>query len=223
MSLDTVAGDITEEAEERAARIREEADARAEEIVAAAEDDAAEIEAEREREIETTIEREREQQLSSAKLEAKQQRLEAHRDVLEEVREAAAARVAELSGDRREALTRALLVDAAREFEAGATVEVYGRADDADLLDAVLADYEDFERAGEIDCLGGIVAESERSRVRVNDTFDSVLDTVWDEELRAVSDRLFENGTGGASGTEIESGDGTGTETEGDTGSAADR
>jgi V/A-type H+-transporting ATPase subunit E len=192
MSLDTVAEDVTDDARERAERIENEADERAEEIIDEAESDADEIIAEREREIESRIEQEREQQLSSANLEAKQKRLEARRDVLADVREETESRVGDLSGEEREELTRALLDNAATEFDEGDSVQVYGRSDDADLLESILAEYDGFEHAGEYECLGGVVAESEASRVRVNNTFDSVLDSVWDEELKAVSERLFE-------------------------------
>ena len=192
MSLDTVAEDIKDDARDRAERIRNEADERAEEIVAEAEADAEEIRAEREREIERRIEQEREQKLSSAKLEAKQKRLEGRRIVLEETREEAESSVAALSGERREELTRELLDDAAAEFDEGDTVRISGRADDADLLESLVTEYDGFEHAGDVECLGGVVAESDASRVRVNNTFDSVLDSVWEDRLQEISTRLFE-------------------------------
>jgi len=192
MSLDTVVADIRDEARARAEEIVSEAEAEAEEIRAEAEEDAADIRAEREQAVEREIAQEREQQLSSAKLQAKQERLEARRDVLEDVRERVEAEIAGLE-DGREELTRALLDDASDEFDEGASVQVYGRADDQGLLESIVADYDGYEYAGEYDCLGGVVAESEGSRVRVKNTFDSVLDDVWEDNLRDVSGRLFEN------------------------------
>jgi V/A-type H+-transporting ATPase subunit E len=192
MSLDTVVEDIRDEARAREEEILSEADAKAEEIVADAEEDAEAIRAEKEREVEAEIEQEREQKLSSAKLEAKQERLEARRTVLEEVREAVEQEVANLGGDTREELTRELLDAATTEFDDGAAVEVYGRPDDEQLLEDILDDYDGYEYAGEYDCLGGVVVESEGSRVRVNNTFDSVLETVWDDNLRSISEQLFE-------------------------------
>jgi len=213
MSLDTVAEDIKEEAREEAERIRAEGEARADEIIESAETDAEAIVTEREDAVERRIERERERTLSSAKLEAKQKRLEARRDVLAAVRGDVESAVADLDGETREDLTRTLLDDAATEFE-GQSVRVRGRDEDADLLERILADYDDFEHAGAYDCLGGVVAESDSSRVRVNNTFDSVLADVWDDELREVSSRLFENGGGTATGNE--------TETEADAGANPD-
>jgi V/A-type H+-transporting ATPase subunit E len=190
MSLDTVVDDIRDEAHARAEEIRAEGEQRAEEIIAEADDDAESIRDERSQEVEATIEQEREQKLSSAKLEAKQERLEARRDALAEVRDAVEDGIASLEGERREELTRALLEAAAAEFE-GDDVAVYGRSDDQDLLENVLADYGGFSYAGEFDCLGGVVVESEASRIRVNNTFDSVLDDVWQDNLRDISERLF--------------------------------
>ncbi|KYH25198.1 V-type ATP synthase subunit E [Halalkalicoccus paucihalophilus] len=192
MSLETVAEDIRDEARARAREIEADAEERAEAIIAEAEADAAEIEAEREREIERRIEQEREQRLSSANLEAKQKRLEARRNVLEDVRERVEAEVASIDGERREELTDELLAAAAAEFDEGASVKVYGRADDEALLVALLESYDGYEYAGEYDCLGGVVAESEASRIRVNNTFDSVLETVWEDNLKEASSRLFE-------------------------------
>jgi len=191
MSLETVAEDIRDEARERAEEIRSEAQARADDVVAEAERDAEQIREEAERAVEREIAQEREQKLSSAKLEAKQARLEARRDVLDDVRETVEERLASLPEDEREALTRELLDAAAEEFEAS-SVQVYANADDADLVRRILEDYDGYEYAGEYDCLGGVVVESTESRVRVNNTFDSVLKDVWEDNLKDISARLFD-------------------------------
>ena len=193
MSLETVVEDIREEAREEAAAIRDEGEARAEEIVSEAEADAERIHEKAEREAERAIEREREQAVSSAKLEAKQERLEARRDALQEVRAAVEERVASMEGERREELTRALLANAAEEF-GGADTSVYCNADDEALVSDLADEFDGFAHAGEVDCLGGVIVESESSRVRVDNTFDSVLDDVWEDSLKDVSDRLFPDG-----------------------------
>ncbi|ELY82755.1 V-type ATP synthase subunit E [Natrinema pallidum] len=192
MSLDTVVEDIREEAHARAEDIRAEGETRAEEIESAAQEDADEIVADAEADVDREIEQLREQRLSSAKLEAKQQRLEARRDVLTEVREAVEDELAALEGEIREGITRDLLEAATVEFDEGNDVAVYGRSDDAELLESILADYDGYEYAGDYDCLGGVVVESEASRVRVNNTFDSVLEDVWEDNLQEISNRLFE-------------------------------
>ena len=191
MSLETVVEDIRDEARETAAEIREDAEDRAAEIVAEAEEEAEAILEEGTREAEREIAQEREQRRSSATLRAKQARLEARRDVLEEVRSRVEESLASLSGERREELTRALIEDARAEFDRG-PLRVYGRESDADLLEELLEEYGALEYGGEHDCLGGVVVESDHSRLRVDNTFDSVFDDVWEDNLREISDRLFE-------------------------------
>jgi V/A-type H+-transporting ATPase subunit E len=193
MSLETVIEDIRETARERADEIRTEAETEADRIVSEADAEAEEILAGAEADVEREIAQEREQQRSSATLEAKQQRLEARRDQLAAVREATETAIADLEGEPRESVTRALLDAAAAEFENADTVAVYGKAEDADLLESILEAYDGYELAGSVDCLGGVVVESEDSRLRVNNTFDSVLERIWDDELREISDRLFES------------------------------
>jgi V/A-type H+-transporting ATPase subunit E len=193
MGLDTVAEDIREEAQERADEIVAAAEQEAEAIRSEAETEAAERREQRLADVEATIEQEREQALSSATLEAKQERLEARRDRLQAVRDAVEDELTALDDDRREELTRALIEAGSEEFDEDAAVSVFGRADDADLLEDILTDFDGYEYAGEYDCLGGVVLESETSRVRVNNTFDSVLETVWEDDLQAISTKLFDS------------------------------
>lgn len=192
MSLETVAEDIENRARDRAEQITAAAEDDAEEIIAQAEDDAEQIREQRLAEAERTIEQERERERSNATLEARQQRLETRRDQLGAVREAVREEIAAIDGEDRERLTRALLEDAADEIESDRAA-VYGNADDESLLETILADYEGFEYAGEQDCLGGVVVESDGSAVRVRNTFDSVLEDVWEANLGEVSERLFED------------------------------
>lgn len=192
MSLEQVRDDIEKEARARADEIRAEAEERAEEIISAAEADAEEIKATRSAEVDDEIDQRREQALSGAKLEAKQARLEARRDVLEDVREEIEAALVDLDDETREELTESLIENAAAEFDDDDRVVVHGRADDEDLLEDLLASYDGFSVGEPVDCLGGVIVESETSRVRVNNTFDSVLESVWDDQLKDISALLFE-------------------------------
>ncbi|WP_418283954.1 V-type ATP synthase subunit E [Halorubrum sp. DTA46] len=191
MSLDTVVEDVRDEARARAEEIREAADAEAAEIIAEAEEDADRIREERLAEVDRQIDQEREQTLSSAKLGAKQERLGARRDVLEDVYDDVEAALAGLDADRRRELTEALLDATLAEFDDDEDIAVYTRSEDVELLEELVAD-RNAQVDGEIDCLGGLVAESDTSRVRVNNTFDSILDAVWEDELKNISERLFD-------------------------------
>ena len=192
MRLEQGRDDIEKTARARADEIRAAADERAEAIIAEAEADAEEIKATRADEIDTQVDEKREQALSAAKLEAKQQRLEARRDVLDAVHTEIEAVLADLDGETREELTHSLLKAALAEFDDGATVVVHGRADDQELIESLLSEYDTASFGEPQECLGGVIAESETSRVRVNNTFDSVLESVWDEQLKELSSLLFE-------------------------------
>jgi V/A-type H+-transporting ATPase subunit E len=194
MSLETVVEDIREEARTRSEEIREEAESEAEGIREEAESEAEEIVAEAETAVESEIEQERDQKLSSANLEAKQERLEARRDMIQSVYEDVETEIGKIEGERREELTAVLLESAAAEFETEEVddVAVYGREEDRELIEDLLEAYPAFSYAGAYDCLGGVIVESESSRLRVNNTFDSVLEDVWENELRAISERLFD-------------------------------
>ncbi|ESS11986.1 MAG: archaeal/vacuolar-type H+-ATPase subunit E [uncultured archaeon A07HR60] len=191
MSLDTVIKDIREEARARADEITQHAETRAEEIINEAETDAKRIREERQAKVDSEIAQEREQALSSAKLQAKQERLGARRDVLQEVRERVESELAGMEGDRRVELTRTLLEASLKEFDTD-TIEMYGNADDEELLTELVGEYDRAEYGGTTDILGGVVAESEAANVRVNNSFDSVLDDVWDDGIKELSDQLFE-------------------------------
>ncbi len=193
MSLDTVAEDIRAQAQAEAEELIQAAEQEAETLREQAKREAEELQEQRLAEAESTIEQEREQKLSSASLEAKQLRLEARRDALADVRTSIETELERIDGERRRALTEQLLAGTVAEFDTG-PIEIYGRAEDRELLEELAAEYDQKELryAGDTDCLGGVVAESESSQVRVTNTFDAVLADVWDENLRETADRLLD-------------------------------
>lgn len=192
MSLESVVEDIREQAHAEAEEIRQTAAEEAESIVAEAEAEAETILAEREREVEREAEQLREQQLSSANLEAKQLKLQARREALDTVREQVESRLAELPTDERRALTEVLLEAALEEFDADEELVLHGPAGDEDIL-ADLAAADDRLSVGEpVDRLGGVIVEGTTTRMRVDNSLDAVLDEVWDDSLRSISDALFE-------------------------------
>lgn len=199
MSLNTVVEDIRNEARATAEEIRQEAESEADAIIAEAEEAAEAIVAEREREVDRRIEQLREQRISSAQLEAKQEQLAAKRDLLDAVRADVEDRLAALEGERRTEMTDALLRSGLDEFDGSGAMQVYCAPDDRELVESLLEDIDadadaDISLAGTRDCLGGVEIESTGSRVRIDNTFDSVLDEIWSETLKDVSDRLFDEG-----------------------------
>ncbi|MFW6448993.1 MAG: V-type ATP synthase subunit E [Halobacteriota archaeon] len=191
MSLESVADDIREQARAEAEEIRDAADARAEEILAEAEADAEALVEKRREQAEREADQLREQAISSANLEAKQLRLRARRDALDDVREAVEKRIAAIEGDERTDLTATLLEAALAEFDADEPLVVRGRQADDAMLES-LADEDRLEVGEPVECLGGVIVEGTRTKLRVDNTFDSILDDVWDDQLRSISELLFE-------------------------------
>ncbi len=192
MTLESVVEDIREQARAEAEEIRQAAEEEADSILEEAEAEAETIVEEREREVEREVEQLREQQISSANLEAKQRRLAARREALDEVRSAVEAQLIELPDEERRDLTEALLDAALAEFGDEEALVVHGRASDEALLESLTSDDDQLSVGEPIDRLGGVVVEGTETRMRVDNSLDAVLDEVWEDNLRSISDTLFE-------------------------------
>ena len=180
MSLETVVEDIREKARGDAERILSESDAEGKEII-----DKARKEASVNRAVG------KEQKFSSTNLAAKQKTLEKKRDLLELVRQEIENESSQIKGKEREELTGKLIESSIKEFIDVKDVVVYGYVGDEKLLKSLLKKHKGVKYGGEYECIGGVVMESESARMRVNNTFDSIIETVWTEELKNISELLF--------------------------------
>ncbi|MDZ7688954.1 MAG: V-type ATP synthase subunit E [Halobacteriales archaeon] len=189
MGLETVVDDIKDEARTRAEEIVQEAEEEAEEILEEARGESESIKQEERESAEKRAEELREQEISSAKLEARKMRSREQRDLLAELRADVSE---ELAGteEGREEMTRNLLEGAIEELGED-TGTVYSSEGDEELVEGILDDYGGFEYGGTTEVLGGVVVEASDGDVRVNNSFDSVLETVWSGSLKEVSERLL--------------------------------
>ena len=191
MSLETVVEDIREKARGDAERILSESDAEGKEITDKARKEASVNRAVGREEISRKIELEKEQKFSSTNLAAKQKTLEKKRDLLELVRQEIENEISQIKGKEREELTGKLIESSIKEFTGVKDVVVYGNLEDEKLLKSLLKKHKGVKYGGEYECIGGVVMESESARMRVNNTFDSIIETVWTEELKNISELLF--------------------------------
>ncbi len=191
MSLETVVEDIREKARGDAERILSEADVEGKEIVDKAKIEASIIRSLGKEEVSRRIELEKEQKFSSANLEAKQKTLEKKRDLLELVRQDIENEISQIKGKERGELTEELIESSIKEFADVKDVVVYGKVEDEKLLKSLLKKHKGVKYGGGYECLGGVVMESESARMRVNNTFDSIIEMVWTEELKNISELLF--------------------------------
>ncbi len=182
MGLDSVLKEISREGEERINQIKKEGETEAGKILERAEKEVAEILEKAKTEAEREAERRKRQEISSANLEVKRKLLTRKKELLDEVLERLKEKVADLSTRERRDLLRKILETHGRE---GARVYCSER-DQKDIKKL-----SDLEIAGTIDCIGGVIIESEDGNVRLNYTFDEILQQVYERNIKEVSERLF--------------------------------
>jgi len=189
MGLETVVDDIKQETRARADEIVEEAEEDADETLSDAREEADRLVEQAREEAESEAQDLRDQEVSSAKLEARKMRSREERDLLADLRSDVRNELAALE-DGREDLTRSLL-EAGVEELGDDEGSVYAAEGDEDLVEEILDGFDGFGYGGTTDAIGGVVVESADGEVRVDNSFDSVLEQVWNDSLREVSERLL--------------------------------
>lgn len=182
MGLETVVNDIMDVAHAEAAQKKEEADTEAAQIIEDAKEKAKKIKGDRLAETEAKIERLRRQEISSANLEVKRVKLNARKEILDEVYNKAVDSISNLSPSKNEELLKSL-IDKYEQHGA----RVYSNKESEEIVKKLSS----LEYAGNIDCIGGIVIENSDGSVRLNYTYDTILKSVYDQSLKQISDILF--------------------------------
>ncbi len=186
MGLDRVVKDISDKAE-----------AESKEIIAKAQAEAAAIRKDAEAEAKKAYEAEmvradqaiskmRQRELSSAKLDIKKSKLNAEKDVLEEVRSDLVKRLSAMPKEKKVDILNKLISLARKDVPAG---KIFANASDAELVKN-----SGYVYGGNIKCIGGIVVTSMDGSVNLDYTFDSILEDVWTASMKPVSDILFGSG-----------------------------
>jgi V/A-type H+-transporting ATPase subunit E len=186
MALENVINEIYEKGRQEVQRIKEEAEKEAERIIAEAKEKAEEILRKAKEEGEKEAERLRRQEISSVKLEMKRQMLDVQKRILDGVFEALKQRIREMDVETRRKLTMVLLKSAVP------GMVVYSRKEDEDLVKSIIQEMKlDVKYGGYVECLGGVVLESEDGEVRLNLTFDELLNRLYEQKMGDVAKILF--------------------------------
>jgi V/A-type H+-transporting ATPase subunit E len=186
MGLDRVVKDISDKAEAESSDIIAKARAEAASIRKDAEAESKKAyDAEMAR-ADQAISKMRQRELSSAKLDVKKSRLNAEKDVLEEVRSDVVRRLSAMPREKKVDILNKLINLARKDVPAG---KIYASAGDAELIKN-----SGYEYGGNIRCIGGIVVTSMDGSVNLDYTFDSILEDVWTASMKPVSDILFGSG-----------------------------
>ena len=190
MELEAVALDIREKAKRDAAAIQEETRVEMERILSAARERVAEIKKAVEGEADRQAARIADLEGSSANLAVKRMLLNTQKDLLDQTYRATLDAIGRHpEGFRRDTLKN-LLTRAKREIGEGA---VFCAGRDAQALQEVLKDpaFSGFRFGGTLDIPGGVIIESGDGQLKIDYSYRTFLDRVWEAGLKDASDILF--------------------------------
>ena len=182
MGLDAIVDEIKAKGKKEADRISGETYQEVSKIIADAQAGAARIKAAKEEAVKKEIERMRQQELSSANLEVKKAKLNARKEILDEVYEAARESVSKLPADKNLNILKSII-----EKNESGNSKIFSRKKDAPAVKKLTK----LKLAGDIDCIGGIVIENEDGTEVLDFRYDMILKNVNEQSLKQVSDILF--------------------------------
>ena len=191
MELEAVAADIREKAQRDAAAMEGETRKEAERILAGAGERAAGIRQTAEDEVNRLAARMTDLEVSSANLAVKRMYLNTQKDLLDQVYRATLDGIGRHPENFRRETLKALLTRARKEIREGS---VFCSARDAQALQELLKgpDYAGFRFGGTLDIPGGVVIESGNGQLKIDFSYRTFLDRVWEAGLKDASDTLFQ-------------------------------
>jgi V/A-type H+-transporting ATPase subunit E len=182
MGLENVVNDILEQARAEVSTVNSEADVETAAIINAANEEKKKMVEIRQAEIDARIEIMHKQEMSSAHLEIKRATLNAKKAVLDKVFQSAKDAISSMPSEKNVTLLKAIL----DKYGTSGT-RVYSNGRDAKLVQEMT----DLTYMDEIDCIGGIIIENDDGTVRLDYTFDTILNNVSEQTLKQISDILF--------------------------------
>ena len=180
MGLEAVKDEIIANAKRQEEALIAEAKKEALSIMKEAESKVAEFKEKAEAETKKLIETMKRQETASAELESKKLILEAKKDAIASVFEEARKSIGRLSDRKKEEHMNKLLENAKNDIE---VAKVYCSKNDAKLVKEFKAESSDI--------IGGLIAENADGTVRVDYSFDTMLQNVKENELQKISKILF--------------------------------
>ena len=180
MGLENVKEEILNIAKEQANSLTADARKEANRIMRETEKKIEEIREKSESESKRTLDAIKRQELASAELENKKMLLEAKKQAIEAVFAEARKRLEDMDDKKREAALKRLLDKAKNEME---TATVYCNKKDAKFLKGF-----GIETAN---IMGGIITENKEKTIRIDCSFDAMLESIKESELQNISKALF--------------------------------
>ncbi len=182
MGLDAIVEEIKAKGRAEAGKISEETSLEVSKITREAQAAASKLKAAKEEAVRKEIERLRQQELSSANLEVKKAKLNARKEILDEVYEQAKESVKKLPAEKNQKLLKSII-----EKNEHNNAKIYSRDKDKVTVKKLIK----LEYAGEIECIGGVVIENADGTEVLDFRYDTILKNVSEQSLKQVSDVLF--------------------------------
>ena len=180
MGLESVKEEVIRNAKEQANSILAEARKEAGRIMKEAEAKVEEMKAKSEAETKKAIETLKKQELASAELDGRKLVLDAKKQAIDNAIAEARKKLESLDDKKREQYIKKLLEKAKNEID---VAYVYCSRKDAKFV-------KDFEVIN-TDMLGGIIAENKEKTIRVDYSFETLLESIKESELQNISKTLF--------------------------------
>ncbi|HDJ38576.1 MAG TPA: V-type ATP synthase subunit E [Methanosarcinales archaeon] len=188
MGLENVVEDILKSARDQVSTIEAERDSEVMAIIEEAKRTGERITGEKIASAEETVARIRKQEMSGANLEVRRMILNTRKEILDKTYTRSLERLRELD-------VKPLLRSLIRAHRGDAT-RVYSNRQDQpvveELCNELLEDrLTDVAYAGNVDCIGGIVLENVDGTIRLDYTFNTIMDEVSERSMKEISTILF--------------------------------
>jgi len=184
MSLNKVVEEILRKGEERKREIIQLGEKERDELMLQADKNILEESSRAKKKNDAAIAQTEQQELSSAELESKKTLLSAQRASMDELKQQVLDELGEYPADRRKKLYAKLTSRAKKEL--GECVVYANKADKA-LLQLPSG----MSAGTAINCIGGLVFESKDKSIRLDFRFESMVDDVWNKNMREIFAKLF--------------------------------
>ena len=180
MGLEAVKEEIIRTAKESSSALIAEARREASRITREADKKIGEMKEKAEEEVKKSADLIKKQLLAAGELESKKILLDAKRQLIERVFEESKSKLESLDERKREAFIKKLLEKANNEIDVS---HVYCSKKDAKFMKGI-----EIEHTG---LIGGLIAENKENTIRVDYSFETLLESVKEKELQQISKILF--------------------------------
>lgn len=184
MSLDNVISEIEDEANKRKEEILAEAKAEIDNALDVERQKQYKLNEQNKKETSKTVSMLKQRELSSLELQMKKDTLNARKEIMAKIQEIATEKISNLQDN--EKLLKLLIQQAKKELPDAKYI--YSNSEDKKIVESIAGS---LKFKSTIDCLGGVILADSSEAVRVNYTYDVILQNVFQENMHGIYRRVF--------------------------------